>query len=77
MEVKMALLKGFIGELGKVLKPATCNGAVAVEAISGTVASAAIQAAVAIAPDEKDMQDYNNLTLKLRKMYQERIKDEL
>lgn len=73
----MALLKGFIGELGKVLKPATCNGAVAVEAISGTVASAAIQAAVAIAPDEKDMRAYDDLTSKLKKIYQERIKDEL
>lgn len=73
----MALLKGFVGELGKVLKPATANGAVAVEAISASIASAAIQAAVAVAPDERDLADYDNLTEKLAEMYKKRIKDEL
>lgn len=72
----MALLKGFVGELGKVLKPATANGAVAVEAISGALAGAAIQAAVAIAPDERDMQAYDDLTKKLNVIYQERIKND-
>lgn len=72
----MALLKGFVGELGKVLKPATGNTAVAVEAMSGALAGAAIQAAVAIAPDERDMQAYDDLTEKLAEMYKKRIKNE-
>ena len=71
----MALLKGFVGEIGKVLKPATANGAVAVEALSGALAGAAIQAAVAIAPDERDLADYDNLTEKLAEMYKKRIKE--
>ena len=72
----MALLKGFVGEISKVLKPATANGAVAVEALSGALAGAAIQAAVAIAPDEGDMKAYDDLTKKLNVIYQERIKND-